>query len=180
MQRTLVRPPLGVAIREPPLSKHRRGDWRQTRHQREMERQVAVLCPTPVKIASVGRTIIARSTIDQRIVNTICPMRLSRSRGAARPALQSPLVVRPLRPVRLGLHRRPLGGHAVEPAPAPVLDPDARTLLTGLIVFAIYWLQKYPCSAGDWIDWARTRTPATPTSAPCGARTTQRRRHPLP
>lgn len=47
----------------------------------------------------------------------------------------------------------PLGGHAVNPARRRCWTPLRVILFTGLVFFAISWLQKYPCSAGDWRDW---------------------------
>ncbi|MCC3764115.1 glycosyltransferase 87 family protein [Glycomyces sp. TRM65418] len=47
----------------------------------------------------------------------------------------------------------PLGDHAVDPPRRRFWTPLRVILLTGLIAFAINWIQKYPCSAGGWVDW---------------------------
>ncbi|SDD57319.1 glycosyltransferase family 87 protein [Glycomyces harbinensis] len=47
----------------------------------------------------------------------------------------------------------PFGDHAVDPPRRRYWTPLRVILLTGLIAFAFNWLQKYPCSAGGWVDW---------------------------
>jgi len=47
----------------------------------------------------------------------------------------------------------PFGDHAVDPPRRRFWTPLRVILLTGLIAFAVNWLQKYPCSAGGWVDW---------------------------
>ncbi|HEX2144018.1 MAG TPA: glycosyltransferase 87 family protein [Glycomyces sp.] len=47
----------------------------------------------------------------------------------------------------------PLGDHAVNPPRRRYWTPVRVILFTGLVAFAINWLQKYPCSAGGWVDW---------------------------
>ncbi|MEU6860272.1 glycosyltransferase 87 family protein [Glycomyces sp. NPDC046736] len=47
----------------------------------------------------------------------------------------------------------PFGDHAQDPPRRRFWTPIRVILLTGLIVFALNWLQKYPCSAGGWVDW---------------------------
>jgi uncharacterized membrane protein len=47
----------------------------------------------------------------------------------------------------------PLGDHAVDPPRRRYWTPIRVILFTGLVAFAINWLQKYPCSAGGWVDW---------------------------
>ncbi|MCD0442096.1 glycosyltransferase 87 family protein [Glycomyces sp. A-F 0318] len=47
----------------------------------------------------------------------------------------------------------PAGDHAVDPPRRRYWTPLRVILLTGLIAFAVNWLQKYPCAAGGWVDW---------------------------
>ncbi|MBO3734572.1 glycosyltransferase family 87 protein [Glycomyces niveus] len=54
-----------------------------------------------------------------------------------------------------GLIGGPLGDHAVDPPSRRYWTPVRVILLTGLIAFAINWLQKYPCAAGGWTDWSQ-------------------------
>jgi uncharacterized membrane protein len=52
-----------------------------------------------------------------------------------------------------GIIGGPLGDHAVDPPRRKYWTPLRVILLTGLIAFAVNWLQKYPCAAGGWVDW---------------------------
>lgn len=47
----------------------------------------------------------------------------------------------------------PIGDHAVEPPRRRFWTPIRVILFTGLVAFAINWLQKYPCADGGWVDW---------------------------
>jgi len=47
----------------------------------------------------------------------------------------------------------PLGGHAVDPPRRRFWTPLRVILFTGLVFFAVSWLQKYPCASGGWLDW---------------------------
>ncbi|THV40621.1 glycosyltransferase family 87 protein [Glycomyces buryatensis] len=47
----------------------------------------------------------------------------------------------------------PLGDHATDPPQRRFWTPLRIMLFTGLVAFAISWLQKYPCAAGGWLDW---------------------------
>ncbi|GAB3220899.1 glycosyltransferase 87 family protein [Glycomyces halotolerans] len=49
----------------------------------------------------------------------------------------------------------PLGGHAVNPPRRRFWSPLRVILFTGLVFFAISWLQKYPCAGGGWTDWTQ-------------------------
>lgn len=49
----------------------------------------------------------------------------------------------------------PLGGHAVDPPRRRFWTPLRVILFTGLVYFAVSWLQKYPCSAGFPADWGQ-------------------------
>ncbi|WP_100445209.1 glycosyltransferase family 87 protein [Glycomyces xiaoerkulensis] len=49
----------------------------------------------------------------------------------------------------------PLGDHAHNPPRRRFWTPLRVILFTGLIFFAISWLQKYPCSGGGWLDWSQ-------------------------
>lgn len=52
-----------------------------------------------------------------------------------------------------GLIGGPFGDHAADPPRRRFWIPIRVILLTGLIAFAVNWIQKYPCSAGGWVDW---------------------------
>jgi uncharacterized membrane protein len=47
----------------------------------------------------------------------------------------------------------PIGDHAVLPPNRRFWTPLRVVLFTGLVAFAINWLQKYPCAEGGWVDW---------------------------
>ncbi|WP_051704678.1 glycosyltransferase family 87 protein [Glycomyces sp. NRRL B-16210] len=47
----------------------------------------------------------------------------------------------------------PFGDHAVAPPRRRFWSAFVVITFVGLVVFAISWLQKYPCSAGGWIDY---------------------------
>ncbi|MCH7229693.1 glycosyltransferase 87 family protein [Glycomyces sp. L485] len=49
----------------------------------------------------------------------------------------------------------PSGGHAVDPPRRRFWTPVRVILFTGLVFFAISWLQKYPCASGGWLDWSQ-------------------------
>lgn len=78
----------------------------------------------------------------------------SRSQGTGREA--APVAPsRSDRFVRLvsGFIGGPLGGHAVDPPRRRFWTPLRVILFTGLVFFAVSWLQKYPCAGGGWLDW---------------------------
>ncbi|GAB3655014.1 glycosyltransferase family 87 protein [Glycomyces tarimensis] len=47
----------------------------------------------------------------------------------------------------------PFGHHAVNPPRRRFWTPMRVILFTGLVFFAVSWIQKYPCAGGNWIDW---------------------------
>ena len=50
----------------------------------------------------------------------------------------------------------PAGDHAVNPPRRRFWTPLRVVLFTGLVFFAIHWLQKYPCATPDsWVDWSQ-------------------------
>ncbi|THV26725.1 glycosyltransferase family 87 protein [Glycomyces paridis] len=47
----------------------------------------------------------------------------------------------------------PFGDHAVDPPRRRFWSPFLVVIFVGLVFFAVNWLQKYPCSAGGWVDF---------------------------
>jgi uncharacterized membrane protein len=77
-----------------------------------------------------------------------------RARPVGNPPVAPTLTDRVAR-VASGLIGGPFGDHAVDPPRRRYWTPVRVILLTGLIAFAVNWLQKYPCAAGGWTDWSQ-------------------------
>ncbi|MFC3493070.1 glycosyltransferase family 87 protein [Glycomyces rhizosphaerae] len=75
-------------------------------------------------------------------------------RSAERPSASPTLTDRFAR-FASGFIGGPFGDHAVDPPRRRYWTPIRVILLTGLIAFAVNWLQKYPCAAGGWTDWSQ-------------------------